>query len=34
MKVTYIHLFPPLSPDVLKVEARQEAYMPDVLLDV
>jgi hypothetical protein len=34
MKVTYTHIFPILSPDLLTVETRQEAFMPDVILDV
>jgi hypothetical protein len=32
---SYIYTYiPVLSPDLLKVETRQEAFMPDVILDV
>jgi hypothetical protein len=34
MKVTYIHIFPSFPQIFLKVEARQEADMLHVLLDV
>jgi hypothetical protein len=31
MRGTYIHIFPSFPPDLLKVETRQEAFMPDVI---